>query len=357
MSKILKILILAVLAFPVMGAAAVEELDVPAIYKRTLPKLEIDGPDLPLVRANNIVDYLQLLGGRGPLNSEARGAYIDYILGKLSADEPIQFVILGFPCKSTNVGKKVLSQRFDMGDYLGLIRLEHIAEQIQEFVGVPCEVHIINKEPYIPEMFAEIERELDTRLLNSGEYEAAFLRLRGTCPHLHCGADLTEEYLKQKAMEVYHSEAAKVKIVAAAEGSKRFFSDEIDYPIVNTALNGKGIVSKAALMKERKRLGLLMSGVYQLGVAVFRDVVRTHKFYGSMLRLSVHGDETKIGINFASQPGRACVNTCVPWHAALLCERSGDGVSFDLVRSENRPAESHVTTMTVASVDLSYILR
>ncbi len=224
MSKILTLLILVILAVPIMGATTtVEELDVPAIYKRTLPKLEIDGPDLPLVRANNIVDYLQLLGGGGPLNSEARGAYIDYILGKLSADEPIQFVILGFPCKSTNVGKKVLSQRFDMGDYLGLIRLEHIAEQIQEFVGVPCEVHIINKEPYIPEMFAEIERELDTRLLNSGEYEVAFLRLRGTCPHLHCGADLTRDYLAQKAMEVYHSEAAKVQIVAAAEGSKRFF--------------------------------------------------------------------------------------------------------------------------------------
>lgn len=158
-------------------------------------------------------------------------------------------------------------------------------------------------------------------------------------------------------MKVYHTEAAKALIEADAEGSKRFFTGELEYSVINAVLNGKGKVSKNALEKERKRLGLLMSGVYQLGVTVFRDVVRAHELYSSMLRLSVHGDETKIGINFASQPGRACVNTCVPWHAAFLCERSGDGVSFDLVRSENRPAESHVTTMTVASADLSYILR
>ncbi len=357
MSKILTLLILVIFAVPIMGATTtVEELDIPAMYKRTLPKLEIDGPNLPLVRANNIVDYLQLLGGGGPLNSGARDAYTDYILGKLSTDEPIQFVILGFPCKSTNVGKKVLSQRFDMGDYLGLIRLEHIAEQIQEFVRVPCEVHIINKEPYIPEMFKAIRADLgiDMELLNSAEYKAAFLRLLGTCPHLRCGADLTEEYLKQKVMESYHSEAVKAQIVAAAEGSKRFFTDEIDGPIINAALNGKGIVSKSALMKERKRLALLMSGVYQLGVTIFREVVRTHELYRSMLRLSVHGDETKVGINFASKPGIDCVNTCVPWHAALLCERFDDSTSFDLVHGI--PA-GVIVTMSVAGIELPYVLK
>jgi hypothetical protein len=288
----------------------------------------------------------------------ARGTYTDYILGKISADEPIQFVILGFPCKSTNVDKKVLSQRFDMGDYLGLMRLEHIAEQIQEFVRVPCEVHIINKEPYLPEIFKAIRVDLglDMELLNSAEYEAAFLQLLGTCPHLRCGADLTEEYLKQKKKEVYHTEKAQAQIVADAEGSKRFFTAELEYSVVNAVLNGKGKVSKNALEKERKRLGLLMSGVYQLGVTVFRDVVRTHGLYGSMFRLSVHGDETKVGINFASQPGIDCVNTCVPWHSALLCARSGDDVSFDLVRSEDMPAEAHVTSLTVVSIELSYIL-
>ena len=359
MSKILTLLILVILAVPVMGdTTKVEELDVPAIYKRTLPKLEIDGPDLPLVRANNIVDYLQLLGGGIPLNNEARDSYTGYIESHMRTGDAIQFVILGFPCKSTNLEKKVLSQKFDMGDYLGLIRLEHLAEQIQEFVGVPCEVHIINKEPYIPEMFKAIGADLGMgmELLNSAEYEASFLQLLGTCPHLRCGADLTEEYLKQKAMKIYHTEAAKALIEADAEGSKRFFTGELEYSVVNAVLNGKGKVSKNALEKERKRLGLLMSGVYQLGVTVFRDVVRAHGLYGSMLRLSVHGDETKVGINFASKPSIVCANTCVPWHAALLCERSGDGVLFDLVRSENRPAESHVTTMTVASVELSYIL-
>ena len=363
MTKILKILILALLAFPVMGAAAVAgggsdatvvELDVPAMYKRTLPKLEVDGPDLPLVRANNIIDYLQLLGGGGPLNSGARHVYTDYILGKLSADEPIQFVILGFPCKSTNTGKKVLSDMFDMADYLGLVRLEHIAEQIQEFVGVPCEVHIINKEPNIPEMFAKIERELDTRLLNSDKYEAAFLNLLGTCPHLRCGADLTEEYLAEKAKEIYNTEAAKVQIVAAAGELKGFFAGELDCRAVNAILEGKGADSKNKLDKERKKLGLLMSEVYQLGVTVFRDVVRAHKLYSSMLRLSVHGDETKIGINFASKPGIDCVNTCVPWHAVLLCERFDDSVSFDLVHGV--PAGAKVT-MSVAGVPLSYILK
>ena len=357
MSKILTLLILVILAVPVMGdTTKVEELDVPAMYKRTLPKLEINGPDLPLVKANDIVDYLQLLGGGIPLNNEARDSYTGYIESHMRTGDAIQFVILGFPCKSTNVGKKVLSQKFDMGDYLGLVRLEHIAEQIQEFIGVPCEVHIINKEPYIPEMFNAIRADLgmDMELLNSPEYEAAFLRLLGTCPHLHCGADLTKEYLKQKEMEVYHTEAAKAQIVAAAGELKGFFAGELDCLAVNAILEGKGADSKKKLVNERKRLGLLMSGVYQLGVTVFRDVVRAHGLYGSMLRLSVHGDETKVGINFASKPGIDCVNTCVPWHAALLCERSDDSASFDLVHSI--PA-GVIVTMSVAGIELPYVLK
>ena len=107
-------------------------------------------------------------------------------------------------------------------------------------------------------------------------------------------------------------------------------------------------------MKERKRLALLMSGVYQLGVDVFREVVRTHGLYGSMLRLSVHGDEIKVGINFASKPGIVCANTCVPWHAALLCERFDDSVLFDLVHGV--PAGA-IVTMSVAGVPLPYILK
>ena len=354
MPKLLTFLILAVMTVPIMGAAAVEELDIPVMYKRTLPKLELDGLDLPFVRAANVVDYLQLLGGGDSLNSVARTNYVGCLESHMRDGASIRFVILGFPCKSTNTGKKVLSHRFDMADYLGLVRLEHIAEQIQAFVSVPCEIHIINKEPYIPEMFEAVERALDTRLLNSSEYEAAFLRLLETCPHLRCGADLTREYLIEKAKEIYHTEAAKVEFGVTAEKLKGFFAGELDYQVVNDVLNGKGIVSKSGLEKERKRLGLLMSQVYQLGVTVFRDVVKTHELYSSMLRLSVHGDETKVGINFASKPGIEAIHTCVPWHAALLCERSDNDISFDLVHG--MAAGTHIT-MSVAGVGLSYVLK
>ncbi len=358
MPKILTILILAVLAVPITGAAAAaEELDLPSTYKRSLPKLELDGLDLPLVKAVNVVDYLKLIGGGDPLNSSARDNYVGYIESHMRTGTPIQFVILGFPCKSTNIGKKVLCHRFDMADYLGLVRLEHIAEQIQTFVGVPCEIHIINKEPYIPEMFEAIGRELGMGLLNPEEYERAFLRLIATCPHLCVGADLTREYLAEKVKEIYHTEAAKAEFGTTAEKLKGFFASELDAPIVDTALNGKGVISKSALVRERKRLGLLMSQVYQLGVTVFREVVRTHGLYAGMLRLSVHGDATKVMINFASAPGIVSAHTCVPWHAALLCTRFDDDISFDLVRAEDMPAEAHVTTMSVAGIGLSYVLK
>lgn len=358
MLKKLTILILAVLAVPIMGSVAtIEEFDVPSTYKKSLPTLELDGLDLPLVRATNVVDYLQLLGGGCSLNSSARDNYVSYIESHMRTGVPIQFVILGFPCKSTNIGKKVLSHRFDMADYLGLIRLEHIAEQIQTFVGVPCEVHIINKEPYISEMFEAVRRELGVRLLNLDEYEVVFLRLLGTCPHLRCGLDLSREYLVEKEKEIYHTEAVQAGFGAAAEKLKGFFAGELDYSVVNTVLNEKGIVSKSALDKERRRLGLSMSKIYQLGVKVFRDVVKTHELYGNMLRLSVHGDDTKVMINFASTPGIVTARTCVPWHAALLCEKSDDAISFDLVRGEDVPAGACIVTMSIAGVALSYILK
>lgn len=358
MLKKLTILIFAVLAVPIMGSAAsVEEFDVPITYKRSLPQLELNGLDLPLVRASNVVDYLQFLGGGCPLNNQARGNYINYIESHMRTNTPIQFVILGFPCKSSNTQKKVLSHRFDMADYLGLIRLEHIAEQIHTFVGVPCEIHIINKEPYIPEMFEAVGRELGVSLLSPEEYEREFLQLLRICPHLRCDSDLSRDYLTEKAKEFYHTEAAIAQYAAAAEGLKGFFAGELECSTVNDALKRKSIVSKTAIERERKKLGLLMAQVYQLGVTVFRDVVKTHRAYGSMLRLSVHGDDTKVMINFASTPGIATGRTCVPWHAALLCDRSRDVISFDLVRSEDMPAGARVVTVSVAGVTLSYILK
>jgi hypothetical protein len=357
MLKKLTILILVALVVPIMGAAAtMEELDLPDTYKRSLPILELDGIDLPLVRAINVVDYLQLLGGGCSLNSLARDNYVSYVESHMRTGAPIQFVILGFPCKSTNADKKVLSHRFDMADYLGLVRLEHIAEQIQSFVGVSCEIHIINKEPYIPEMFEAVRRELGVSLLNPNEYERDFLRLLGTCPHLRCGLDLSRDYLTEKRKEAYHTQEAIAQYVVAAEGLKGFFAGELDCSTVNDALKGKSIVSKAAIEKERRRLGLLMSQVYQLGVTVFRDVVKTHATYGSMLRLSVHGDDTKVMINFASTPGIASGRTCVPWHAALLCNRSGDTSSLELVRSADAPTGARIATMSVAGIALPYIL-
>jgi hypothetical protein len=60
------------------------------------------------VKAVNVVDYLKLIGGGDPLNSSARDNYVGYIESHMRTGTPIQFVILGFPCKSTNIGKKVL---------------------------------------------------------------------------------------------------------------------------------------------------------------------------------------------------------------------------------------------------------
>lgn len=336
-----------------------EELGITELYRRSLPYLALKA-DVDLTataKAEAILEYLQLMGGGDTLTGDSRASYLSSLETSITKEEPIQMVILGFPFKSGNL-TKVLSPSFDMGDYLGLLRLEHTAYAIEKAVGVKCDVHIINQEPYLDEVFSVVANDLGLRLIDPREYQTSFLQLIRTFPHLHLGEDLTRLYDEAMKKDRATHTAATYKAILENTHLKPLFMAELENSALTATLyaklEAKDIKSKAQKEKYLKTLRDQMVLAYELGVNVFRDVVKVT--YGSMLRLSVHGDESKIGINFASTPGTEAKHSCVPWHGTLLCTVAESGkVSFDLTQVSKIKGARKVSE-TISGIELSYML-
>ena len=371
MPKILTILIFAIISVPVWGTAAgsfsVPE-DIPGIYRQSLPQLNGNIGDSPENKACHIIDYIHSIGGGVPLNAETRADHITRLAEKIRNTTPIQLVMLGFSCKSDNTQKKVLSEDFEMADYLGLVRLEHLAQQIESFSGTECRINIINKEPYIPEIFQVAHEVIDTVILSPQvlrNYQNTLETLIGTCPHLQLGLDLTEAYNQRKQNVEYHTEAARTKISEAAHGSKAFFSCELDYEKINDILRSrlqqqnKKSGSNFVATERLETIALPMALAYQLGVTIFRDVVREHPDYQNMFRLSVHGDDTKMMMNFGHTPGHETLDTitCTAWHASLLCDFSRQPREFSLKRLNQKPTDAIITSQIVNGFSLAFMFK
>lgn len=342
------------------AAVEVEALDIPKVYRGSLPPMVLP-KDVDLtakVKAEAVLDYLKLMGGGDALKGDGRTSYLSSLEASITKREPIQMVILGFPFKSGNL-TKVLGPEFDMGDYLGLLRLEHIASAIEDAISVKCDMHIINQEPYLYEVFEIAEMGLGVQLIDPREYQAAFVHLIKTCPHLRIGHDLNRLY--GEAMEkakATHTDEVRKEILDRTQ-LKPLFLGELESSAsrekVCAKLVANKITSKSQQEKYLKKVRDQMVLAYELGVNVFRDVVKI--VYDNMLRLSVHGDETKVMMNFAHTPGiEPDGRTCVPWHGTLLCTVAESGkVSFDLTQASKINGALKVSE-TVSGIDLAYML-
>lgn len=116
-------------------------------YKKALPKLFIPKAHekAPEVIAQEIVSYLQKMApirGRGKLEGGERLA--QRLQGMMQTGAPLNFLLVGYPCKSPNTHTKVISDRVDVGELMGLVTLDHLCQQIRSVYPPGAHVSIVS---------------------------------------------------------------------------------------------------------------------------------------------------------------------------------------------------------------------
>lgn len=98
-------------------------------YKESLPTIVVDQSVKSSV-PEQIADYL--LKFRQPdVDMVGKDKLIRKLEAQCEYDQPIQIILLGFPFKSTNREFKCIGPRADMAEYLALMTLQHLADQVQ----------------------------------------------------------------------------------------------------------------------------------------------------------------------------------------------------------------------------------
>lgn len=362
-----------------------EESEIVSRYKATLPQVMVPEQEN---KAQSILDYIQAVGG-GKLCLDAEQATLGQINGYIKSGLPIEICILGFPCKSGNSDLKVISSVFDLADYLGLVTLQHLATGIGKIHKAGAKITIINVEPYIEELQELLAAELgleDCYQMNG--YRAVLTRLIVSFPCLSLGADYTKDYkaavhksrerilvkgdqkqvdffkreLECKLIEGYvnRRDEAIVRARLHAELSRRPYKNKKWEALQPNELERRiqEYVEKnlAQKMREnfnlvRKNLAEKMTATYELGVAVFREIVSEK--HPQHIRMSIHGHKDRIHMNMIHG------QTCVPWHMLLAT----DGKDFLLESKDDlakkvpyKQRKKEVRSVLIDGCKLSYIL-
>jgi hypothetical protein len=114
--SLLSISVLAISCSTVTNIAH-EELESSVIinkYKNALPILKASNESI----TDNILDFLSEFRDGSILQNNFRDIYSIKISEKITNQELLNFAIIGFSCKSLNLQNKVVSDVFDLGDYL-----------------------------------------------------------------------------------------------------------------------------------------------------------------------------------------------------------------------------------------------
>lgn len=305
-----------------------------------------------------IITYLLKLGDNKLFNSDSSKIYTEQINAVVKACKPMQFLILGFPCKSKNTDTKVISDSFDLADYLGLVTLQKITEEISSIYLPGCKITIYNKEPYIEKMGLIAFDKLNINPYPRScidEYETILKKLIQKFSNLSLAKDLSKEY-NQGYEEFLVSSDSQVTEELPPLEIVNFYKNDLNTIDINNNIsciiqekeNKKA--SKNSIEKYRMNISRLLAQERQRGTKILREIVR--KNYIDYIRLSIRGDETKIGINLIYG------STRTPWHMSLLVDNKNIKL-VDKAQLEKEKSKSpySLSVICVEDVELKYVTR
>ncbi|MCX7343302.1 MAG: L-tyrosine/L-tryptophan isonitrile synthase family protein [Proteobacteria bacterium] len=139
-------------------------------YVDGLPQIAKCGGDNP---QSKIVLFLQGMSPPSKSDVTGQGELATRIEVMMATKQPIPMVIPGFPCKSTNKEHKVLGGDIDLGEFVGLITLNHICGEIGTIYPPGARISII------PDGAAYLDL-LGINPMEYEQYQSSLARLIGT---------------------------------------------------------------------------------------------------------------------------------------------------------------------------------
>ncbi len=339
-------------------------------YVEAFPKIGEANPEI----TDQIITYLLKLGDNKLFNQDSSNRYREQINAIIEAGEPMKLLILGFPCKSKNTDTKVISDSFDLADYLGLVTLQKITEEITSIYSPGCRITIYNKEPYIEKMgliaFANLNINPYPRDCIE-EYETILKKLIQKFPNLILAEDFSEEYEKEYKTilekliqefpyliwaKYFPKEAIIFKELVPSD-IVVFYKNDLDTIQIKNKIesilkdsNVNKKISKNMISKHQIEIAKMLTIEREIGTKVLREIVNNN--YNDYVRLSIRGDETKIGINLIYG------STRTPWHMSLLVESKSTKL-VDRAKLEKEKSKSPyvLNAIHVDGIELKYITR
>lgn len=326
--KILHILFLTHLLVQPLLASHLEDNPMER-YCKSLPLINLeDNLDLPQA----ILQYAQILGGGKPLEAMGQEKVLSQISQSIANDTPLNFVILGFPEKSSNTESKSISGQFDLADLLGLVTLEHLCQEIEKIYGRGAQVHIVCDEPYLNEMSQYMYEKVGVTMIpDKSTYHATLAKCLSS-------NHFTYISLADSLASDYHALNIVKNDKKPADGLIKFISKEIQTSELRAA---------KVTNKQRASLAKDMALIYERGVEKLRYLIDHHPQLGSMVRLSVHGDGHKLHMNLIHN------SAGTPWHGVVEVDAFGH---FTLTTTEQaKKSESLVQSFNFNGDSMAYV--
>jgi pyoverdine/dityrosine biosynthesis protein Dit1 len=344
-------------------------------YAESLPKIGEPKNDITA----QVIDYLLQLGDNNKFSPESFERYRSQINAIIESGETMKLLILGFPCKSKNTDTKVITDNFDLGDFLGLLTLQQIAEQIANIYEPGCEITIYNREPYIEKMGLIAFDKLNINPYPReciDKYEATLMKLIKKFPNLKLPTiDLSEEVSEEyevayslytnkvspplKIVQFYANDlkTAEIdkKISSMLEEEIKILTVKRDEEFKKLQKEGKSTrhlksLPKNTIKDRQLEIARLLADERERGSAILREILARR--FKNHIRLSIRADETKIGINLIYGSSRT------PWHMSLMA----DGKTIKLMaraalEGQKETSPYAIETIDIEDIGLKYIRR
>lgn len=228
-------------------------------------------------------------------------------------NKPIEFVMLGFPFKSTNIRDKVLGIKPDLGEEIALNNFMKFNREIQAFYSKGIKISMASD----GFMFNDILNVPDNTVIEYKEISNDFIKDDSVVIYdlndFFSGNSIATK--REKAMSNFGISYEKLQaeillnpdINYLYRGMLRFMAEEIA---------PKGFSSRNQLEKEAKRLTREM----MLRNEAYSNLVR--KEFADCIRLSMHPSVNN-GYKYSFQliPGP---NRHSPWHSAIVTDGEGN---------------------------------
>lgn len=289
--------------------------------------------------ADQILQYVQLLsnGAKHQLNLAAREGILSMFSACIESQMPINLCLLGLSFKSGNDEHKVLSSEFDLGDYLSLVTLQHLAEGISHIYKPGALITIINSEPFVDEMDAKVVEKLEVHMISPDakqQYGKTLEKLVSNFNYLRIGRDLNEAYKNMGKQAGGHK---------VTDDLVRFYKKELTTSRIIRAIT-KG-VPNAPYKSEITAIAKELTQIYSDGSARIRAVLNEE--YKNMVRISVRENPDRILFNLIFGQKHN------PLHMVPLINTNG---SCKLINKPKRTEIYETKSTFVQDVHLRYLV-